>query len=338
MSNDLPPVEIDIYGTAPTLGQNSGHFQYIGQISRLAEEHKFEGLLIRFEHSLPDPWIIAAAILQQTNRIRPLIALQPYSLPPFTAAKMIHSLTSIYGRRIDVNLITGGKESELNQVANDLDHDSRFNRALEYMTIVRMLLSSNDCVNFEGEYYTFRRLQAYSQIAPDLHPRIFVPGSSPAGLRVAHKVGGISLTHPEPIGTFATGFAAERSERLRIGIRVGLIARQSDTEAWEEATGVSSGSRAARIQALRRKDSESDHIRRMAEIARAQDLYDDVYWTVPYKSGKGYMPFLVGSYEKVAAYLRRYLDCGVSVILLGGVATGSEFCHARNVMSLLRGT
>ncbi|MFD7617932.1 hypothetical protein [Streptomyces sp. NPDC059802] len=36
-----------------------------------------------------------------------VVALQPSALPPFTAAKMIHSLATLYQWRIGINLATG---------------------------------------------------------------------------------------------------------------------------------------------------------------------------------------------------------------------------------------
>lgn len=330
--------DFEVYGTAPALETDKGDsFAHIGNVSRLAEDHGFEGLLVFFEHGEPDPWGIASAILQQTTRLAPLIALQPYAVPPFTAAKFIHTLVTLYGRRVDINLITGGKEAELRQVGEMIDHDGRFARAREYMTVLRALLTTDERLDHEGQHYEFHGLRTYSCLPPDQYPRIFVPGSSEASRQVTRALGGVALTHPEPVDRFADTFAKARRGETRLGVRFGIIARQSDGEAWEAAEALAVESRAGQLQVRWRKNSESDHIRRMARVAEEGVLYDDVYWTGPYRNGRGYMPYLVGSYDRVADYARRYLACGVRTFLLNRMTTEQEFMHVGNVLSRLRG-
>ncbi|MFF4501637.1 LLM class flavin-dependent oxidoreductase [Streptomyces sp. NPDC001401] len=332
MENDF-----EVYGTAPGQEASQSDFTHIGNVSRLAERHGFGGLLVFYEHGAPDPWGTASAILQQTTSLTPLIALQPYSLPPFTAAKFIHTLVSLYGRRVDINLITGGKEAELRQVGDSVDHDGRFERALEYMSVLRALLTTNERLDHEGKHYTFHGLRTHSCLPPEHYPRVFVPGSSEAGRRVARAIGDVALTHPEPLSQFADSFAKSRRGENRLGVRFGIIARETDAEAWDAAESLSVESRAGQIQARWRKNSESDHIRRMARVAEEGVLYDDVYWTGPYRNGRGYLPYLVGSYDRVADYARGYVTCGVRTILLGRMTTEQEFMHVGNVLSRLRG-
>ncbi|WP_019067351.1 LLM class flavin-dependent oxidoreductase [Streptomyces hokutonensis] len=332
--------DFEVYGnTAPTTLEpdNGDPLARIGNIARLADRHGFEGLLVYYQHGTLDPWVTASAIMQQTDKLTPLIALQPNSLPPFTAAKIVHTLVALYGRRVDLNLITGGNEGELRQVGDQVEHDGRFERALEYMSVLRALLTTNERLDHEGQHYTFRGLRTFTSLPPDQQPRIFVPGSSEAGRRVARAIGDVALTHPEPVDRFADNFAKPRSGENRLGVRFGIIARESDDKAWEAAQARSTESRSGRLQVRMRKHSDSDHIRRMAYVAEEGELHDNVYWTGPYRNGRGYMPYLVGSYDRVAAYARRYLDCGVRTILLGSMANEEEFEHAGVVLSRLRG-
>ena len=60
-----------------------------------------------------EPLITAQFLLAETKRLSPFIALNPIYMHPFTAAKMIASLTLLYGRKIYLNLITGTATSYL---------------------------------------------------------------------------------------------------------------------------------------------------------------------------------------------------------------------------------
>ncbi|GAB7046438.1 LLM class flavin-dependent oxidoreductase [Catenuloplanes indicus] len=330
--------DLRVYGTAlPGRATDANTADSIRGLARRAEKYGYTGLLAFYNHENIDPWVVAAVMLQATRSLVPLVALQPYAVPPITAAKTLHDLATLYRRRIDVNLITGGIRGELGQVGDDVDHDGRYDRAVEHISIVRRLTSSPEPLTHEGTYYRTRKLLAHAVLPEDLRPRVFVAGSSAANLRAALDVADATITHPEPVDAFAARFAAPRhGHRPRIGIRVGLIARPTDEEAWDVARrGYPPDRRAMAMTALKTR-SESDWNRRIARLAVAADVHDEVYWTGAYRSDRALMPQLVGSYERVAAYLRRYLALGVRELLLGGVLDEEEFAHCDVVLDRVR--
>lgn len=329
--------DFDVYATALAPNQADGDpLQLFTEYAQRAERYGIDGLLAFYNHHNLDPWVVASTMLQHTKALTPLIALQPYTMTPFTAAKVIWSLTKLHRRRIDVNLITGATKDELDQIDEQLDHDERFERATEYMTVVRALLSSDEPLMHDGRFYRYRALRMYSRLDPDVLPRTFVAGSSPAGRRMAAAVGDVSITHPEPVEQFADSFLGQEREGQRIGIRVGLVARPTDEEAWATAHAVYSEDRTARLKTAMRKKSESDWIRRLAHLATEEGVHDEVYWTGAFRADKGNMPVLVGSYRKVADYLERYLMLGVSTVILGGGFGEEDFEHAAIVLADLR--
>ncbi|MFI2369926.1 LLM class flavin-dependent oxidoreductase [Streptomyces sp. NPDC018833] len=330
----------DVYGTALSPHPREGApLPLIGELAGLAEQHGVDGLLAFYNHQNLDPWAVAGAILQQTKTVVPLVALQPYAIPPFTAAKMIHSLTRLYGRRVDVNLITGAAQEELGQICESLDHDERYERAVEYLAVLRALLTTDEPLAHEGRFYRYQGLRTYSRLDPADRPRVFVAGSSPAAQRTA-AVADIAITHPEPVDMFARTFLQSRpgpgATGPAIGIRIGLVARETDEEAWEAARALYPSDRLAQLKTVMRKKSESDWSRRLATLATDGDVYDEVYWTGAYRADKGTMPLLVGSYRRVADYLDRYLGLGVSTVLLGGLLTEEDFRHTAVVISDLK--
>ncbi|WP_327257045.1 LLM class flavin-dependent oxidoreductase [Streptomyces sp. NBC_01244] len=330
--------DFSVYGTAyqphPSGGRST--LAELGALSRHAEASGFDGLLTFYDHRNYDPWVMAAVMLQHTERLAPLVALQPYAAPPFSAAKAIHSLSELYGRRLDVNLIIGSSGGELAQVCDATPHDARYERAAEYMDVVARLLRTDEPLDHEGAHYRYRQLHLHSRLAEERLPRVFVAGSSEAGRAVALRVGDVSVTHPEPVTSFAPEFLQWRDKGLELGVRLGLLARTTDDEAWRAARAAYPVDRAAHIETVLKRGSESDWSRRMAHLATDGDLYDDVYWTGLYRSGKASAPLLVGSYGRVADYLGRYLSLGVRTVLLSQVHTREDFHHASQVLSLVR--
>lgn len=327
----------DVYGTAVTQHGGQGNsFQAIVELAQRAERHGVNGLLTYYNHQSIDPWTVASVILQNSKYVTPLVALQPYALPPLSAAKLIHSLTRLHGRRIDINLVTGAAEGELAQVDERLDHDGRYVRAAEYCVVLRSLLTSNEPLFHEGRYYRYCGLRIGARLELDERPRIFVAGSSAASRQTAAAVADVAVTHPEPVAQFAETFLHRGQEGLRTAIRVGLVARPTTEEAWSAARTLYPADRLSQLKTSMRKQSESDWSRRLANLASEGRTYDEVYWTGAFRGGMS-VPVLVGEYHDVAHYLERYLELGVTTVLLGGGLTSDEdFRHSAIVLAELR--
>lgn len=329
---------LEVFGTAtvPRLPPTYEFHPWLSGLSERAQRYGLTGLLVFYDHMILDPWTVATVVLQQSRSLVPLVAMQPYSLPPYTAAKIIASLVSLYRRRIDLNIVTGAAPEELDQIGNELDHDQRYTRATEYVTLLRHLLSTEGPVTWEGEHYRLRGIQLNCHLPEDLRPHIFVAGSSESARRLGEEAGDVMITHPEPVAIFAETFVAAREKSERdIGVRVGIVARETGEEAWTVALEDHQVDRAARLRTLLKRESQSDWNRRLATLAAEADVHDGVYWTGPYSTGRTGAPFLVGSYTDVAAYLDRYFDLGVSKLLLTTVNTEDQFRHTEAVLSRL---
>ncbi|MFF5563263.1 LLM class flavin-dependent oxidoreductase [Streptomyces sp. NPDC012623] len=308
----------------------------IGAHTGRAESQGLDGLLFFYSHKTFDPWVTAGAVLHNSKTLTPIVALQPYAHSPFTVAKMIYSLVRLHKRRIDVNLITGAAREELDQVGDSLSHDERYDRATEYVRILRQLLSEDQPVTHEGQYYRYRKLRTHTKLDPEMLPRIFVAGSSSSGKRAADAIGDVSVTHPEPVRQFSETFLGSAGTRPKIGIRIGILARESRDEAWAVAHARYRSNRAAELQTTLKKRSESDWSRRLAHLSSRGGVHDEVYWTGAFHSGKGSMPLLVGGHGEVADYLERYLSLGVDTIILGGPLDEGEFRTTSRVIADLR--
>lgn len=328
----------DLYASVPSPKRGDDQaFPSIGDVARQAEKTGHQGILVFSRHDYLDPWTVAGAILQQTTRLVPLVAAQPASAPPQTVAKTVHSLVTLYGRRVDLNLVTGAAAAELERVGDTLSHDERYERAAEYMTVLRSMLSSDERLSHQGRHYDLRGLDMACRLPENLRPKVFVAGSSDAAKSVVAEVGDVAITHPDPLSMFREQHGRhDTGSGPALGIRFGLIARPTDEAAWEIAHSLYQQDEYARARLAMMRRSESQWNRRLAELASAGELYDDVYWTGTFRSGKGGFPLLVGDYGRVTRYLEGYLDTGVSVIITGGVRTAEDFHHADVVFSALR--
>lgn len=315
---------LDCYTTAPRSDASPDCADQLRAHFRLAEEHGFTGSLIFYGHNTLDPWSVASVMLHHTERLVPLVAVQPNAYPPHTTAKMLASLTLLHDRRIDLNLVTGAAANELAQLGDAIDHDERYLRLGEYAEVLDAFIASPSPVHHKGRFYEYSGAQMHTALHERVRPRVFVAGASEASRTLAAKLGATSVTHPVPVSQFE---AAPTDLAGPVGIRIGVLARPTADAARAEAEGRYVLSRESSIRTLKRTTSESVWARNIAELAVARESYDEVYWTTAFRSGAASYPMLVGTYEQVSSYLKEYLDLGVSSIILAGMQTEEEFRH-----------
>ena len=98
-------------------------------------------MLVYTDNTEVDPWLVAQHIIQSTSRLCPLVAIQPIYMHPYAVAKMVSSLAHLYGRRVYLNMVAGGFKNDLVALNDATPHDRRYERLVEYTTIIQRLLS-----------------------------------------------------------------------------------------------------------------------------------------------------------------------------------------------------
>ena len=227
---------IRVFTTCPQSkdGSSETYAARVAEIAGWSEDAGFHGMLVYTDNSLVDPWLVAQLILQETRTLSPLVAVQPAYMHPYAAAKLIASLAFLHGRRLDVNLVAGGFRKDLLALGDETPHDDRYERLVEYGAVIQGLLHATRPYTYEGRYYQVRNLTLRPAVPPALIPSFFVSGSSPAGLAAARALGATAVKYPQPAHEERSD--SPRSEGAsQLGIRMGIVARETDEEAWQVA-------------------------------------------------------------------------------------------------------
>lgn len=298
---------------------------YIGQIARSAEQLGFRGALTPTSSWCEDAWVMTAALTQVTERFEFLVAFRPGLQSPTLAAQMAATYQRISGGRLLLNVVTGGDDAEQRRFGDHLSKRERYERAGEFLAIVRALWTG-EVVDHEGKYYD---IQGARLPAAPKWPDIYLGGSSPEALDVAASHADVYLTWGEPPAQVAEKLervraAAERAGReLRFGIRLHAIARDTSDEAWAEAGRLLAGlepEQIAAAQAIQRA-SQSEGQRRMTEL---HDGRTDALVIAPnlwagiglVRGGAG--TALVGTHVEIADRIEEYHDLGITEFILSG--------------------
>jgi alkanesulfonate monooxygenase len=306
--------------------------QRVRNVAQWSESSGCRGILVYSDNGLVDPWHVAQHILQHTTTLAPLIAVQPISMHPFTAAKKVASLGYLFDRQVFLNMIAGGFKNDLVALNDNTPHDDRYVRLSEYTQIISRLLSSDRPVSFEGKYYTVRNLKMNPPLPADLMPGILMSGSSPAGVSAAKEVGAIAIKYPQRPKTEAR---LEHDPDLECGIRVGIIARETSEDAWQVAHERFPTDRKGQVMhKLAMNVSDSHWHKQLSAMAAVSAEQDDPYWLGPFENYRTFCPYLVGSHDKVAEQLSRYIGIGHDTFILDIPPSEEELWHANVVFKL----
>lgn len=295
-------------------------------VARWSEEYGCKGILVYTDNSLVDPWLVSQIIIENTRGLCPLVAIQPIYMHPYAVAKMVATIGHLYGRRIYLNMVAGGFTNDLVALNDPTPHDKRYVRLIEYTTIVKQLLAGA-MVTYAGEFHQVEKLRLTPALGPELFPGIFMSGSSAAGLAAAHAVGATAIQYPRP----ATECPAP-PKSLQAGVRVGIIARENDDEAWRVAEERFPLDRRGELtHQLAMKVSDSSWHQQLSQAAAETRERREVYWLRPFESYKTFCPYLVGSYERVAAELAKYIGVGYETFVLDIPPSEEELRHTSTV-------
>jgi alkanesulfonate monooxygenase len=317
---------IDVFSTCPQSAdmESPAYMRQVKDVARWSEEAGCRGILVYSDNRLVDPWLVSQVILEATQALSPLVAVQPVYMHPYTAAKMVASLAYLHGRRIHLNMLAGGFKNDLVALGDATPHDERYERTTEYTLIMKGLLAGAP-VTFKGRYHRVENLRLSPPLPPDLYPGILISGSSPAGLAAARAIGAIAVKYPEPIDQIDPRAAADGIDS---GIRVGIIARKTSEEAWRVAHDRFPEDRKGQItHALAMKVSDSQWHRQLSQLANQPVSDTNPYWLGPFQNYKTFCPYLVGSYARVAKELAGYIDLGFKTFILDIPPTREELDH-----------
>ncbi|MGQ8878874.1 FMNH2-dependent alkanesulfonate monooxygenase [Delftia sp. NA_296.1] len=309
------------FGRAPTNA-------YMRQIAVTAEELGYDGLLIPTGSSCLDPWVVASSLVPVTQRIKLLVALRTSLGAPVSSARQAATLDQALGGRLLLNVVPGGDATELEADGIFLAHDERYAYADEFLTIWRRLLA-DEAVDFDGKYFKIKQGRNFFPPVQKPHPPLYFGGSSDAAHDLAARQVDAYLTWGEPPAAVAEKFAdirrraAQQGRQVRLGVRLHVIVRETNEEAWADAERLISkltDEDIARAQAgYARMDSVGQsrmaalHGGRRDRLEVAPNLWAGVGLV---RGGAG--TALVGDAATVAERLREYAALGADSFVLSG--------------------
>jgi alkanesulfonate monooxygenase len=302
---------------------------WVRDFSQAHERAGFDRVLVGYTSTSAEGFVVTAYAAAHTERLGYLIAHRPGFVAPTLAARTIATLDHVTSGRVAIHVITGGSDVEQARDGDFLDHDTRYRRTDEYLTLMRRVWTSATPFDHEGEFY--RLTGAFSDVKP-LHPGgvpFYFGGASGAATAVAARHCDVYALWGEPLAAVKQRIgdiqaqAAVFGRRPRISLSVRPIIAPTEAEAWERAHRIL----ARVLETARPIVGEGPGIRpqavgarRLIDFAKESEIHDKRLWTpiAAAMGGAGNTTALVGTPEQVAESLLDYYDIGCTTLLIRG--------------------
>lgn len=298
---------------------------YLASLVETAGEMGFSSLLTATNfHAEHDAWTASIATLAQTRSAGLLVAVRPGMFHPAIFAKMASTAAALFPGRLRINIVTGSNPAENAMYGDAETHDTRYARTHEFVHLLRRLWTE-PAVDHDGLFY--RTTGAVLEPKPSPMIPIYFGGHSAPAQRIAAELADVYLVWGDTLPAIAARVenmrAAETAagRSVRIGLRVHVVVRETEAEAWLAAerliSRIDPAVRAAFVAASGSADSEGQQ-RQRALSSGTSLVVEDNLWAGVGLARTGVGVAIVGDPAQVEAKLRAYQALGISTFILSG--------------------
>ncbi len=311
-----------------TIGARETDQLYLRQIAQAADRLGYYGVLLPTGRSCEDSWVVASSLAAATERLRFLVAVRPGLQSPTLAARMAATLDRLSNGRLLVNVVTGGDPEENKGDGIFLSHSERYEVTREFLDVWRGLFSGEP-MYYQGKHIRIEDGRLFYPPVQAGGPPLYFGGSSDAANAVAATYVDKYLTWGEPPAQVAEKLAGvrrlaeEQGRKVTFGIRLHVIVRETNAQAWaaaedliryvDDATIASAQTVFARMDSVGQRRMAELHGGRRDKLEISPNLWAGVGLV---RGGAG--TALVGDPKTVAARIRDYMDLGIDSFVLSG--------------------
>jgi alkanesulfonate monooxygenase len=298
-----------------------------------AEAAGFEYLLIPVGSTCWEAWISGAFMAARSAGIKPLIAARPGYINPVLMAKMISTFDQMSGGRICVNLIAGQNESEVEAEGVRHAKEERYALMEEEVSILKALWTSRVPVHFQGKFHTIAGAHVRPRPLQQPFPKFYLGGGSRQAWEMSAKHSDVHLFWGDLPETIAQNIAEIRAlardhgreDAIGFGMRLQIICREDESEAWEAADRLVRHASERQKQEVKTLYYNSVANQRVQQLAREHgDLLLPHLWTGITKVRPGAGIAVVGDPAQCAATLQQFIDAGCHSFCLSGYLHDEE--------------
>jgi alkanesulfonate monooxygenase len=313
--------------------QVAGSPELCERVVQAAEAAGFEYLLIPVGSTCWEAWITGAFVAARSAKVKPLIAARPGYINPVLFAKMISTFDQFSGGRICINLIVGQNESEVEAEGVRYAKEERYALMEEEVSILKALWTARGPMHFEGKFHTLSGAHVRPRPLQKPFPKFYLGGGSRQAWELSAKHSDVHLFWgdlPERIAQNiaeirAMARAHGREDKIGFGMRLQVICREDEAQAWEAADKLVRHATERQRQEMTSLYNNSVANQRVQQLAREHgDLLLPHLWTGITKVRPGAGIAVVGNPVQCADVLQQFINAGCHSFCLSGYLHDEE--------------
>lgn len=331
----MPVRVIGMIGVTPPTSDAALHVieggispSYLTQFARAHDQAGFDFALVGYTSSSAEGFLVALHAAAHTKQLGYLVAHRPGFVAPTLMARKIATFDHLTNGRLAVHIITGKTDDEQQSDGDFTPKVERYQRAAEYLELMKLSWASERPFNFSGKFYRVKGASSDVRPLQQPHPLLFFGGASGGALEMGAKLCDVYAIYAEPLASTRERIASFRAKAAAFGRTPGFnvslrpIIATREAEAWDKAnrilaamTGKKGWSR--QEEATGPVDNAG---KRLMAFAMEQDIHDERLW-MPIARATGALgntSCLVGTPEQVAEAILKYYVLGVDSFLIRG--------------------
>jgi len=175
-------------------------------LARMADEMEFEALVpvgrwkgfggvTNFNGAGFESFTWAAGIGASTKNSGVFATSHVPTMHPVMAAKQGATIDHVTGGRFSLNIVTGWYRPEIEMFGEpQMEHDERYDRAAEWLDVIKQLWTREEEFDFDGRYYTIRKGWLAPKPVQKPYPAVMNAGGSDKGRHYAAKHCDVAFT------------------------------------------------------------------------------------------------------------------------------------------------
>ncbi|GAA2902580.1 LLM class flavin-dependent oxidoreductase [Pseudonocardia halophobica] len=300
------------------------------RVRELDASEAIDRVLVGYSSIWPHNHATAPYMLAMTEKFSPIVAHRPGVMAPTAAARYFATLDVLARGRLAINVVVGGSDKDLHRESDDTPKSERYERAIEYLDLVRRTWTEPSSFDHEGRFYTAGGVKILTRPVQGQVP-IFMGGESDAAVDFGARHADLYMLWGEPFAGTEERIARVRAAAdgyarpMDFSLSLRLFLGETEDDAWAKARAVEQQIAAAQGgHAFLRSSATDNSIGRQRALALTdEELHDTCFWTGLTKLLGGFAnsQALVGTEEQVLDTLGTYHDLGIGTFL---VTTGAE--------------
>ncbi|CAG0965264.1 alkanesulfonate monooxygenase [Myxococcaceae bacterium] len=291
-------------GVSDPRGERFNFLDHLHQIARAADLAGFDGIQIQHDPQGDESWIVAGYLARGSRRLKLLTEFEASRGSAVYAAKNAASFQRFTQGRFAWQISPGGDAALRRQQGDHAPDSDILPRIGEFVEVAKGVLTQSP-YRFKGRFFEVLDGGFNGPLSNNPVPPVYLSGGSPEAYALSAQWADVHVLDAAPVDelkeTIAKleALAAGQGRSLAFGLRIDVLARETESEAVRDAQ------------------------RFLAQSGRAVGSSDPVVapglWAGFATERTGAAASLVGSYGTVAERLVKYAEAGVSSFILAAI-------------------